>query len=49
MSTNSGAKAIELGVIEQWLEKTTNISKTTMIELHLPQSKYILKILDISY
>ena len=49
ISTNSVALVAELDVIKQQLKKTTSISETTEIEPCLPQSKFLLKILDISY
>jgi len=53
MSTNFVASAAELDVIKQQLKKTTSISETTelepCIEPYLPQSKFFLKILDISH
>ena len=49
MSTNSVASVAELEVIKQWLKKTTGLSKVAEVEPHLPQSKFFLKVLGISY
>ena len=49
MSTNSVVSAAELEVIKQWLKKTAGLGDITEVEPCLPQSKSLLKVLDVPY
>ena len=49
MFTNSVVLVAKLGVIKQWLKKTTGLSEITKVKSCLSQSKSFMKVSDIFY
>ena len=49
MFTNSVVLVAKLGVIKQWIKKTTGLSEITKVKSCLSQSKSFMKISDIFY
>ena len=49
ISTNSVVSVAELEVIKQWLKKTAGLGEVAKVEPHLPQFKFFLKVLGVSY